>query len=418
MRFESLGISNWRQFAQVDIAFHPQLTIITGANGSGKSTVLRILGQHFGWPNNLLATPLVFSDGAIRWFAGLFRLLKSGEVISGSNQAGEIKYTNGVTCPMMVPAKQTAAYTLQITNQQSLDGLLINSHRPMPSYQQLDHIPTNPIGAQQAYHTYYTETVSRYQNNHTQYGPMYRMKEAIVSMAMFGSGNEFVHGNPTIYELFMEFKSILSKILPESIGFKDISIRVPDVVIVTDTGEFIIDAASGGLMSLIDLAWQIFLYSHGRNEFVVVFDEPENHLHPSMQRTLLRKLLNAFPGAQFVIATHSPFIVSSIKDSNVYVLRYVDGSVGGPTSEMQKRLVTSVKLDNVNKAGTAGEILREVLGVPVTLPEWAAADLANITQRFQVETLDAQTLAALRLQLENAGLSEFYPEALRAIANQ
>src|ERR1700684_3254096 len=47
----------------------------------------------------------------------------------------------------------------------------------------------------------------------------------------------------------------------------------------------------------------------------------ENHLHPSLQRSLFVKLVEAFPLTQFIIATHSPFIVSGLKDSNVYVLR-------------------------------------------------------------------------------------------------
>ncbi|MFL1399228.1 AAA family ATPase, partial [Acinetobacter baumannii] len=62
-------------------------------------------------------------------------------------------------------------------------------------------------------------------------------------------------------------------------------------------------------MSIIDLAWQIFLYSHDKDEFVVTIDEPENHLHPSMQRSLLNDFVKAFPKAQFIVVTHSPFIV-------------------------------------------------------------------------------------------------------------
>ncbi|WP_419836937.1 AAA family ATPase [Streptomyces brasiliscabiei] len=51
------------------------------------------------------------------------------------------------------------------------------------------------------------------------------------------------------------------------------------------------------------------------------FDEPENHLHPSMQRTLVPTLLAAFPNVRFIVATHSPFVVTSTREAYVYALR-------------------------------------------------------------------------------------------------
>src|SRR5262245_12120351 len=47
--FKSLSISDWRQFEQINVDFHPRLTILTGANGSGKTTILRLLGGQTGW---------------------------------------------------------------------------------------------------------------------------------------------------------------------------------------------------------------------------------------------------------------------------------------------------------------------------------------------------------------------------------
>lgn len=169
-------------------------------------------------------------------------------------------------------------------------------------------------------------------------------------------------------------------------------------------------------MSLVDLAWQIFLYSHNKAEFTVTLDEPENHLHPSMQRSILPRLMDAFPRAQFIVVTHSPFVVSSVRDSSVYVLRYEGSDSDELNSRSPKRRVTSVKLDLDSKAATANEILRNVLGVPVTLPEWAEQDLSAITSRFILEELTSEGILRLRSELKEAGLSDFYPDALRAVA--
>lgn len=37
MKFEKLNIEKWKQFENIEIDFHQQLTILTGANGAGKN---------------------------------------------------------------------------------------------------------------------------------------------------------------------------------------------------------------------------------------------------------------------------------------------------------------------------------------------------------------------------------------------
>lgn len=53
---------------------------------------------------------------------------------------------------------------------------------------------------------------------------------------------------------------------------------------------------------------------------VVLIDEPENHLHLKLQYEIMPLLTNLFPNIQFIIATHSPAVISSIKNATVFDL--------------------------------------------------------------------------------------------------
>lgn len=417
MTFKRLRIQGWRQFREVDIDFHRKVTIITGSNGAGKTTLLRILSQHYGWNINLLATPKVSSEnGVVQYVTGLLRRLAQGSTLQ-PNAIGTLEYESGQVAHLIVPEGSGLQYNIQIQNQQQVVGLHINSHRAVQNYQAVGAIPTNAMGAEQAYSSYFNEVMQKYQGSYSQYSPTYRMKEAIISMATFGPGNANVQPNPTLAKLFNDFKTVLSNVLPPTIGFRDISIRIPDVVLVTDSGDFVIDAASGGLMSIIDLSWQIFLFSQNKPRFTVTIDEPENHLHPSMQRSILGRLVLAFPNAQFIVVTHSPFVVSSLRDSFVFALKQVDPS-SIDESELKAQQISSLKLDLDAKAATAGEILRDVLGVPITLPEWAESDLERITSQFRGRTINESSLNELTGALKAAGLSEYLPDALKVIASR
>lgn len=163
-------------------------------------------------------------------------------------------------------------------------------------------------------------------------------------------------------------------------------------------------------MSLIDLAWQIFLYSIDNSTFTVLLDEPENHLHPSMQRTVMGSLLDAFPNVQFIVATHSPFVVTSVKESSVYVLKHENVN-----DEITPKRVFSYLLGNTNKSATASETLREVLGVPVTLPMWAEEEIESIVKKIQPSDFNDKTLESLRDELNKSGLEEHFPAALNSL---
>lgn len=53
---------------------------------------------------------------------------------------------------------------------------------------------------------------------------------------------------------------------------------------------------------------------------VVLIDEIDLHLHPEWQRNIISFLSNAFPNTQFIVTTHSPLVIQSMDEVNLYIL--------------------------------------------------------------------------------------------------
>ena len=54
---------------------------------------------------------------------------------------------------------------------------------------------------------------------------------------------------------------------------------------------------------------------------VVLIDEIDLHLHPKWQRDIIAIISNVFKNVQFIVTTHSPLVIQSMNEVNLYVLR-------------------------------------------------------------------------------------------------
>lgn len=53
---------------------------------------------------------------------------------------------------------------------------------------------------------------------------------------------------------------------------------------------------------------------------IVIIDEIDAHLHVSLQKKILSFLDNAYPNVQFIVSTHSPFVIQSVDNAVIYDL--------------------------------------------------------------------------------------------------
>jgi predicted ATP-binding protein involved in virulence len=93
---------------------------------------------------------------------------------------------------------------------------------------------------------------------------------------------------------------------------------------------------------------------------LLLFDEIEGFLHPLWQRRLLPALRAALPTTQSIVTSHSPFVISSCRDSNIHVLK-------------------------VNRDGTAyaERPVKAPIGESITA---TLKDIFGVDSRFDVET--------------------------------
>ncbi len=403
-KFKQLTITDWKQFGNIEIDFHSHLTILTGANGSGKTTILNILATHFGWNHKQLATPSKESStGIFTYFTRLFRK----ETTPDTPKIGELTYSDDHKTDLNISHNGSPEYLVDIHRSRGVNGISIPSHRPTFFYRNVDSIRTTKRSKKDASHLASQSSMRYYYHDGGQ-SSNYYIKETLMSWAIGGEGNKYFQSDSELINNFEGFQHVLKKILPVSIGFKELSIRNFEVVLVTDSGDFMIDASSGGMSALIDLSWQIFTYCNDNEAaFTVLIDEIENHLHPEMQRVILPNLISAFPNIQFIVSTHSPLIVSSVSNSNIYAFRH---KTNQDTAQIR---VYNEKLDLINKAKTATEILNEVLGVPFTMPLWAEEKLKVIVTKYTQQEITEDTFDNMRSDLKAIGLEELMPEAIK-----
>ena len=85
------------------------------------------------------------------------------------------------------------------------------------------------------------------------------------------------------------------------------------------------DGERAMLAMMIDLCRRLALANPGlddplQGEGVVLIDEIELHLHPRWQREIVEKLRTTFPHIQFILTTHSPFVVQTLRDGELRLL--------------------------------------------------------------------------------------------------
>jgi predicted ATP-binding protein involved in virulence len=74
------------------------------------------------------------------------------------------------------------------------------------------------------------------------------------------------------------------------------------------------------LLSIVfDIAYRSYILNGEKEpEGIVFIDEVELHLHPTLAQEVLGRFRKTFPEIQFVVSTHSPLVISNLKEKDEY----------------------------------------------------------------------------------------------------
>ena len=135
-----------------------------------------------------------------------------------------------------------------------------------------------------------------------------------------------------ITEWFNKFENSLCELLEDSSIQLKYDYKNYNFQIIQDHREpYGFDELSDGYSAIINIITDLILrMEHNRSAFsgaidydiqgIVLIDEVETHLHLSLQKSILPFLTKFFPKIQFIVTTHSPFVLNSIDNAVIYDL--------------------------------------------------------------------------------------------------
>lgn len=133
-----------------------------------------------------------------------------------------------------------------------------------------------------------------------------------------------------INKWFVDFTGILHKIFQDNdlrlkFNYKDYSFHI-----LSHGKEFKFTELSDGYAAILDIVVDLILKMQSKNSLtraykkkgIVLIDEVETHLHLEMQKMIMPILTKVFPNIQFIVTTHSPFVLNSLENAVAYDLEH------------------------------------------------------------------------------------------------
>lgn len=126
---------------------------------------------------------------------------------------------------------------------------------------------------------------------------------------------------------FIDFTVLLGQLFEGKVelefNYKEYSFQI-----IQGAKKFGLNELSDGYSAIIDIISDLILKMQASGDLtrayekqgIVLIDEIETHLHLELQKVILPLLTRVFPNIQFIVTTHSPFVLSSLKNAVAFDL--------------------------------------------------------------------------------------------------
>ncbi|MDR0442411.1 MAG: ATP-binding protein [Treponema sp.] len=300
--------------------------VLTGKNGSGKTTILNRIGLILNYLQDGKT-----KEQAIRSLADSINIYKNNPTRSSWEQSiSELKDID------IIFLNNNFEY---FSNNEPSINLFFKAHRRI----ELQEVKTVTIEED------FLSTLNKHKNtdDFTKLFKQYLVNKKVYE-AFDYMGNKTSKINQSQL-FFSNLKDILGNVLEDK-GLELVFVQesFEFYIILSDGRKITFNNLSEGfsafLSVVMDLLTRTDLIRKQKDDFqyqpngIVLIDEPETHLHLSMQYNMLPLLSSLFPNIQFIIATHSPAVISSLENTMVYDLtsknEVADDIIGSSYSEL------------------------------------------------------------------------------------
>ena len=402
LNLQQLQLRDYRCFEAIDIDFHSKLTVLVAANGGGKTAILDAIAVAFGPYIGAFdeAVGKHFESSDIRQFrvretatnemeyaAQGVRLEASG-CIPGSNTS-LTTWRRSLTSPTKAKttirdAKVLIDYGKRLQAAVRTPGKdvllpLIAYYGTGRLWQQKKR--TEAKGIQHTSRTIgYADCVD----------PASSYKSFVEWFRYWNlNAKDLQFKNQTLSPAYQEFIDYIASVTGAvdtclaPVGWKGVeySFRLDHLVAHHDQyGELPVALLSDGIRNMIgmvaDIAFratklngQLGAKAATQTPGIVLIDEIDMHLHPQWQQIVLQSLTQAFPQMQFIVTTHSPQVLSSVRRENIRVI--------GP--DPSGRIVAQPPLA-MTYGEPSGDVMHSVMLVDPQPPVSEKADLQRLTE--------------------------------------
>lgn len=286
--------------------------ILTGKNGSGKTSVLEQLKENLEY---LVSTDFEFStkiENAIEYYKKKLIQEETSNALQRENEQKSLSYwenrllawTDGVVA-------QCDYMTLR---EKYNNGQFIIAYYKATRFSKVE--MSNTIE--------HIELKNQYQIKDTPGTKLVKYMVGLKATQAFALQKKDMKRVEEIENWFQRFEAILKRIFEDPSLKLDFDIENFHFSITQKNREpFDFNTLSSGYAAVFDIINDLIMRveKKGDNtEGIVLIDEIETHLHLELQKEILSLLVQMYPKIQFIVSTHSPFILSSIDNAVIFDL--------------------------------------------------------------------------------------------------